>query len=227
MTTQTTADLSAWDLLRPGLGASALALGLVMALVWPWPGRLAAQESPAPAPLTTIEPERAATPAAAESPTVSKRPAVRAAHRVARRPITATVAVEPARARLQLREDAWVYARPTTHSAHVARVHAPKYVVVTGSTRYFLRVRLRTGKVGYVETKAVEVLKPVDKIFTLTANASVRSEPNRWSKKVAEVHQGHEVHVVGLALNYFRIRMRSGLEGYIPATALGAAPSLQ
>jgi hypothetical protein len=34
------------------------------------------------------------------------------------------------------------------------------------------------------------------------------------------VHQGHAVHVVGIALSYMKIRMKSGLEGYIPSSAL-------
>ena len=54
----------------------------------------------------------------------------------------------------------------------------------------------------------------------LTHDASVLDKPNRWGKKVAEVHQSKNVHVVGIALNYMRIRMKNGLEGYIPTTAL-------
>jgi len=34
------------------------------------------------------------------------------------------------------------------------------------------------------------------------------------------VHQGHAVHVIGIALSYMKIRMKSGLEGYIQASAL-------
>ena len=30
----------------------------------------------------------------------------------------------------------------------------------------------------------------------------------------------HNVHVVGLSLDYMQIRMKSGLEGFIPMTAL-------
>ena len=54
----------------------------------------------------------------------------------------------------------------------------------------------------------------------LTHDAPVLDAPNHWGKKVSEVHQGHAVHVVGIALSYMKIRMKSGLEGYIPASAL-------
>ena len=92
--------------------------------------------------------------------------------------------------------------------------------MVTGSTRYFLRVRLRGGQTGYVLMKAVELVTPTDKLFVLTRNAPVLSQPNHWGKKRAEVHRGHAAHVIGLALNYAKIRMRSGLEGFIPISAL-------
>jgi hypothetical protein len=48
----------------------------------------------------------------------------------------------------------------------------------------------------------------------------VLARPNKWSKQLAEVHQNHDVHVVGVALDYMRIRMKSGLEGYIRIGAL-------
>jgi len=34
------------------------------------------------------------------------------------------------------------------------------------------------------------------------------------------VHSGHDVHVVGVALNYMKIRMKDGKEGYIPIRSL-------
>ena len=92
--------------------------------------------------------------------------------------------------------------------------------MVTGSTHYFLRVKLKNGEEGYVLAEAVAVDTPADKIFMLTHDAPVLDAPNHWGKKLSEVHQGHAVHVVGIALSYMKIKMKSGLEGYIPASAL-------
>jgi hypothetical protein len=92
--------------------------------------------------------------------------------------------------------------------------------MVTGSTHYFLRVRLMNGKEGYVLAEAVQLAAPADKLFMLTHDAPVLDAPNHWGKKLSEVHKGHAVHVVGIALSYMKIRMRSGLEGYIPSSAL-------
>jgi hypothetical protein len=92
--------------------------------------------------------------------------------------------------------------------------------MVTGSTHYFLRVKLKNGQDGFVMADAVEIAAPADKLFTLTHDAPVLNAPNRWGKKMSQVHQGHAVHVVGVALNYMKIRMHSGMEGYIPSSAL-------
>lgn len=128
--------------------------------------------------------------------------------------------VEPAQAKLLLKKDTWVYSKPDNDSMISARVHAGKYVVVTGSTRYYVRVKLKSGKVGFVPISAIDLVKPADKLFRLTSNAPVRKDPNRWGRKLSEVHKGHSVHVVGIALSYAKIRMRSGLEGYIPLKSL-------
>jgi hypothetical protein len=128
--------------------------------------------------------------------------------------------VEPASARLKLVKDDWALSEPSKWSKHVERVHAGKYVVVTGSTRYYLQVKLKSGTTAYVSQAAVDLVKPTDKIFQLTRNAAVLDKPNRWGKKVAQVHTPHSVHVVGVALSYVKIRMKNGLEGYVPMTAL-------
>ena len=128
--------------------------------------------------------------------------------------------VEPAHARMKLKEDAWVFTRPTKWSKHVERVHADKYVEITGTTRNYLRVKLKSGQEAYLPISAVEITRPADKIFQLTSNAPVLSEPSHWGKKLSEVHKGHSVHVVGVSLNYMKIRMKDGVEGYIPTTAL-------
>jgi hypothetical protein len=149
-----------------------------------------------------------------------------AAHKSVKRsttshPAITHIEVEPAQARVRLKEDTWVLSRPAKSSKHVTRVHASKLVDVTGSTRYYLRVKLKDGREGYVPiSAAADLVRPTDKLFDLTSDAAVLKEPNRWSKKVSEVHKGHKVHVVGVALNYMKIRMKSGLEGYIPTKAL-------
>ena len=137
-----------------------------------------------------------------------------------RRPLIKSVPAEPAQARLLLKEDAWIYAQPSNGSAQVEKGEKGKFVMVTGTTHYFLRVKLKNGQEGYVLAEAVAIDTPADKIFMLTRDTPVLNAPNHWARKVAEVHQGHAVHVIGIALSYMKIRMKSGLEGYIPASAL-------
>jgi hypothetical protein len=142
------------------------------------------------------------------------------AHRASSRSSARAPEIEPAQARLKVVEDAPVYSAPTKSSKHIEQLTRDKFVEVTGATHYYLQVRLKSGQTGYVDPAAVELVKPADKVFVLSHNAAVVDKPNRWAKKLAEVHQGHNVHVVGIALNYMRIRMKNGLEGFIPITAL-------
>ncbi len=128
--------------------------------------------------------------------------------------------IEPAHARLKLVASVPVYSAPAKSSKQIAQVSMDNFVIVTGSTHYFLQVKLKTGQTGYIEPSAVELVKPVDKVFVLTQDAGVLEKPNKWAKKLAEVHRGRNVHIVGLSLNYMQIRMKSGLEGFIPMTAL-------
>ena len=130
-----------------------------------------------------------------------------------------SAAVEPTHAMIKLKQDAWAYAGPEASSATLERVHAGKFLNVTGSSHYFLQVRLKSGATGYVPISAVELTRRQDKIMRLSTDAAVVSQPNRYGKRVSEVHQGHNVHVVGISMNYIKIRMKSGLEGYIPMTA--------
>jgi hypothetical protein len=180
---------------------------------------VAAPEGPAAGPSETA-PEMAAPEAPPPSPpplahklTTHHRPAKSVAS------VSATE-VEPAHARMKLKEDAWVFTRPTKWSKHVERVHADKYVEITGTTRNYLRVKLKSGQEAFLPISAVEITRPADQIFQLTSNAPVLSEPSHWGKKLSEVHKGHNVHVVGISLNYMKIRMKDGVEGYIPTTAL-------
>ena len=128
--------------------------------------------------------------------------------------------VEPANARLKVLKDTPIYSEPAKSSKAIEKGQEGKYVNVTGSTHYFLQVKLKSGKTGYIDPDAVDLLKASDKVFMLSHNAAVLDKPNRWGKKLSEVHKGHNVHIVGIALNYVRIRMKSGLEGYIPMSAM-------
>lgn len=168
----------------------------------------AISEGPAPAPEATAAPTQ---------PRVRKRPGAVA---VAQAKASGTIEVEPAHARIRIRQDADIYARPSTRSRKIARAHASKFIQVTGSTRNFLRVQLKDGAVGYLLPAAVELVKPTDKVFSLTADSPVYSQPNRWGRVMSHVHKGHNVHVIGASLDYVKIKMRSGLEGFVPVGAL-------
>ncbi len=128
--------------------------------------------------------------------------------------------VESADAVVKVVKVDWVYSEPVKTSKHLEQLQPDKFVRVTGSTHYFLRVHLRNGETGYIDPASVDILKPIDKIFQLSHNAAVLEKPNKWSKKLSEVHQGHNVHVIAISLNYAQIRMRSGLEGFIPLSSM-------
>ncbi len=174
----------------------------------------AAAASPAAA--STLRPAGVVTPTSTTTTTKSK-PATRRKHVAS---TSHASEVEPAQGRLQLLEDTWVLSTPSKSGKHIKRATKGKYVVVTGSTHNFLQVKLKDGQTGYVDSSAVSIASPIDKVFTLTHDAAVLERPNRSSKKVAEVHKGRQVHAVGLALNYMKIKMKNGLEGYIPISSL-------
>jgi len=128
--------------------------------------------------------------------------------------------VEPADARVMLRNDTIAYLQPSKLSPIVEQLSAGMFIHVTGSTHYFLQAKLKNGAVAYVLSEDVYMTVPADKIFRLTSDAPVLERPDKWAKQLATVHQGHDVHVVGVALSYMKIQMKSGLEGYITARAL-------
>jgi hypothetical protein len=130
-----------------------------------------------------------------------------------------SAAVEPTHAMLKLKQDAWAYAGPETSSRPLERIPAGMFLNVIGSTHYFVQVKLKNGAIGYIPIAAVELTHTEDKIMRLSGNAAVLSQPNRYGKKLSEVHQGHDIHVIGVSMNYMKIRMKSGLEGYVPMTA--------
>lgn len=165
-------------------------------------------------------PASATSPSAPSAKTRMPAPKPAASHHTASKYSVREPEIEPAQARLKVLEAQPVYSAPAKSSKHIEQLSPDKFVEVTGSTHYYLQVKLKSGQTGYIEPSAVELVRPADKVFVLTHDAGVLDKPNRWAKKLAEVHQGHNVHVVGLSLNYMRIRMKSGLEGFIPMTAL-------
>jgi len=210
---------------------------------WPWTMALAAAALwlilPASAPAQTGSagelglPSTTIAPAKDEAPEEPPPPLTATHHRATTTPAThhvlaskaasapvKSVPVEPAEAKLLLKQDSWIYAQPSNRSAHIEQGEKGKFVMVTGTTHYFLRVKLKSGQEGYVLAEAVQLATPADKLFMLTHDAPVLDAPNHWGKKVSAVHQGHAVHVVGIALSYMKIRMKSGVEGYIPSSAL-------
>lgn len=174
-----------------------------------------------PAPETTAGPSaEGMPPEAAPASAATGEVAKPTAHRAVSHQTVAKFETEPASGKVKITKETWIYASPSTHGKHLKRGEPDKFVVVTGSTRHYLVVALQNGKVGYIPQSAVELVRPTDKLFALTHDAAVREAPNKWAKKVAEVHQGHNVHVIGVALDYMKIRMHSGLEGYVPTSAL-------
>jgi len=172
----------------------------------------------APAPAAPAPPPAPVVPAPVATPAGPKpKPKPKPRHHIV---AESSDEVEPAHALVKLKEDTWVYSRPNKSSHHVAQVHLDKFVNVTGSTHYYLRVQLKDGKVGYITPETVELVHPMDRTFYLTSDSPVYDKPNRWGRKTAEVHKGHAVHVIGVALEYMKIRMKDGLEGFIPSVAL-------
>jgi len=140
--------------------------------------------------------------------------------RTHRKTVAAAPDVEPGTARLKVIQDGWIYAAPAKSSKKIQQATVGKFVEVTGSTKYYLQAKLKDGQVGYISPSNVDLVKPTDKIFLLSQDAAVLEAPNRWARKLAEVHRRHNVHVIGIALNYLRIRMKSGLTGFISLTAV-------
>jgi hypothetical protein len=128
--------------------------------------------------------------------------------------------VEPAEARVLLHNDTTAYLQPSKMSPIIQQLQAGKFIHVTGTTHYFLQAKLKNGSVAYVPADDAYLTVPADKIFRLTSDTPVLERPNKWAKQLAMVHQGHDVHVVGVALSYMKIQMKSGLEGYITTRAL-------
>jgi uncharacterized protein YgiM (DUF1202 family) len=210
--------------IRINIGTGALGAAIIAAAMMTGAPAARAAMAEKDVPATSIVPSGsapAAAPAeagaaAAPSPAAKPKPRTTASHATSAK----DGEVEPANARLKLVKDDWVFTEPSKWSKHVERVRAGKFVIVTGSTRYYLQVKLKSGKTAYLNPDAVQLVSATDKVFALTHDAAVLDKPNRWGKKLAEVHRGHNVHVVGVALNYVKVRMKNGVEGFIPMSAM-------
>jgi hypothetical protein len=174
-------------------------------------------EAPPPAPVNPA-PIEVAPPAVAPAPPATAPIVKKKAHIV--HPQGTEAQFEPASGRLKVIKETYVYSEPSRVSRKLEKAEASKYVNVTGTTRYYVRVKLKDGRTGYVPNAAVELVKPFQKDFLLTADAPVYAEPNHWSKRVSEVHKGRNVHVIAVTPGYIKIRMKSGLEGYVPQSAV-------
>jgi hypothetical protein len=178
--------------------------------------------SPAAAPNAEPAPAPAAEPAPAPAPIHHKK-RTRRHHRRRHAKAPAVVVettVEPASARLKVKSvGAPIYSKASSQTEQIGTLSADKFVQVTGSSKSFLQVQLQDGRVGYIEPSSVYMVAPYDKQFLLTADSPVYSTPNQWGNKLAEVHRGKYVHVIGQALSYLQIRMKDGTEGFIPMTA--------
>ena len=128
--------------------------------------------------------------------------------------------IEPAQGHLKLIKNSYAYERPTSSSTRIEPVEAGKFVNVIGTSHYYAQVKLKNSEIAYVPLTSIALVNPTDKMFKLTTDAAVLSAPNHLASKIAEVHRGRDVHAVGIALNYVRIRMKDGKEGYIPIHAL-------
>jgi tetratricopeptide (TPR) repeat protein len=62
-------------------------------------------------------------------------------------------------------------------------------------------------------------VRPFDKKFLLTHDSPVYQTPQESANVVAQVHRGKYVKVTGIAGNWLRIQLRTGIIGFIPVTA--------
>ncbi|HKV53289.1 MAG TPA: protein kinase [Candidatus Binataceae bacterium] len=129
--------------------------------------------------------------------------------------------VEAVRGWPKVLRDAPLLAAPSASSEAIGEVVPGKHVIVTGMAPGYARVHLmKTDQIGYVAASALELVEPANRFYGLRTNAPVLNAPNKWADALAEVHRGHDVHVIGTAPGYVRIRMNDGLEGFVTSRAL-------
>jgi len=129
-------------------------------------------------------------------------------------------AVEPSQGRFTLQQDSWAYKSPSMDSEHVKQVHAGHHVIVTGATRDFVQVHLSDGSTGYIPLEVVALFRPADKMLTLSSDAGVYAGPHLGNAKLATLHRGQSIHVIGVELSYLKVRTDSGVEGFVPVSAV-------
>lgn len=194
---------------------------LVLLLIAPFTVLAQTSEPQPPAPPESAPAEVAPPPEAAPPPApVHHRRKTRKRRRHHAKAPEVETTVEPANARLKVRSSgAAIYARGSKQSEQIGTLNADMYVQVTGSTKSYLQIQLKDGRTGFIEPSSVELVTPFDKQFLLTADSPVYAAPNQFAQKVAEVHRGKYIHVIGHALSYVQIRMKDGTEGFVPMTA--------
>jgi tetratricopeptide (TPR) repeat protein len=62
-------------------------------------------------------------------------------------------------------------------------------------------------------------IKPLNKLFMLTKNASVYQNPDQTSAVVGQVRRKKYVHVTGITGNFLQIKLKNGTVGFIPVSA--------
>jgi len=201
------------------LAAPLIAFGQTTEAPLPPPPSESAPAETAPPPEAVPPSEAAPAPAAVPAHHKKKTHKRRRHHARAAAPEVETI-VEPASARLKVKEaGAPIYARASKSSEQIGTLGADRFVQVTGSTKSYLQVQLKDGRTGFVEPSTVYLVTPYDKQFLLTADSPVLAAPNQSAQKLSEVHRGRYIHVVGQALSYLKIRMKDGTEGFVPMTA--------
>lgn len=69
-------------------------------------------------------------------------------------------------------------------------------------------------------TPAPLKIKRLNKLFLLTKNSPVYESPDTTSRQVAKVTRRKYVHVIGITGNFLQIKLRSGIVGFIPTSAV-------
>ena len=62
-------------------------------------------------------------------------------------------------------------------------------------------------------------VKDVEKRFQLTHDSPVYEDADSSSRVVGQVHRGKFVHITGIAGDWFRVQLKTGVVGFIPLTA--------
>lgn len=76
-----------------------------------------------------------------------------------------------------------------------------------------------SGVAAAPSARPAPTVRPLNRRFLLTRNSPVYETPDENANVVAQVHRGKYVHVTGIAGQWFRIQLRSGIVGFIPIAA--------